>query len=169
MLPSTTLLAGLALTMQSSSQRFNGSTPKNNTLVTKRTQGSQSGIADQFSFSRMTVRLSFLQSEEATMIARIWHGYTKPEHADAYEAMLKPELLPGISKVKGYKASYLLRKAQDNEVEFITIMLWDSIDAIRAFAGPDYETSVVPEERRKYLSRHDAKSVHYEIASIHGI
>jgi heme-degrading monooxygenase HmoA len=101
------------------------------------------------------------------MIARIWHGYTKPEHADAYEAMLKPELLPGISKVKGYKSSYLLRRDQGAEVEFITIMLWDSIDAIRAFAGQDYEASVVPEERRKYLSRHDAKATHYEIASIH--
>jgi heme-degrading monooxygenase HmoA len=101
------------------------------------------------------------------MIARIWHGYTKPEHADAYEAMLKPELLPGISKVKGYNSSYLLRRDQGSEVEFITIMLWDSIDAIRAFAGPDYETSVVPVERRKYLSRHDAKAAHYEITSTH--
>jgi len=45
------------------------------------------------------------------VIARIWHGYTKPEHADAYEAMLKPELLPGISKVKGYRSSYLLRES----------------------------------------------------------
>lgn len=101
------------------------------------------------------------------MIARIWHGYTRPEDADAYEAMLKPELLPGISRVKGYKGSYLLRRDEADEVEFITIMLWDSIDAIRAFVGPDYETSVVPEERRKYLSRHDAKSAHYEIASTH--
>ena len=71
------------------------------------------------------------------MIARIWHGYTKPEHADAYEAMLKPELLPGISKAKGYRGSCLLRNEAGNEVEFITIMLWDSIDAIRAVAGPD--------------------------------
>jgi len=63
------------------------------------------------------------------MIARIWHGYTKPEHADAYEAMLKPELLSGISK--GYRDSSLLRKEAGNEVEFITSMLWDSIDAIR--------------------------------------
>jgi len=101
------------------------------------------------------------------VIARIWHGYTKPEHADAYEAMLKPELLPGISQVKGYQSSYLLRRDKENEVEFITIMLWDSIDAIRAFAGKDYEASVVPEERRKYLCRHDAKAAHYEIASTH--
>ena len=69
------------------------------------------------------------------MIARVWHGYTKPEHADAYENMLKPELLPGISKVKGYKGSYLLRRNLGVEVEFITILLWESIDAIRDHAA----------------------------------
>ena len=103
------------------------------------------------------------------MIARVWHGYTKPQHADAYESMLKPELLPGVSRVKGYKGSYLLRRNTGSEVEFITIMLWESIDAIRAVAGADYETAVIPEQRRKYLSRYDAKSAHYEIASVHGI
>jgi heme-degrading monooxygenase HmoA len=101
------------------------------------------------------------------MIARIWHGYTKPEHADAYEAMLKPELLPGISKVEGYIGSYLLRRIVGSEIEFITIMLWDSIESIRAVAGPDYETAVVPEERRKYLAHYDPKSAHYEIVSTH--
>ena len=100
------------------------------------------------------------------MIARIWRGYAKPEYADAYEAMLKPELLPGVSKVKGYRGSYLLRRAVGDEVEFITVMLWDSVDAIRAVAGADYETAVIPEERRKYLSRSDAKAAHYEVASI---
>ena len=104
------------------------------------------------------------------MIARVWHGYTKPEHADAYEAMLKPELLPGISKKKGYRGSYLLRKEAGAEVEFITILLWDSIDDLRAAAGhSDYETAIIPEERRKYLSRYDAKASHYEIASTHGV
>lgn len=101
------------------------------------------------------------------MIARMWHGYTKPEHADAYESMLKPELLPGIGKVKGYMGSYLLRRNAGDEIEFITIMLWDSIESIRAVAGPDYETAVVPEERRKYLARYEAKSAHYEIVSTH--
>ncbi len=103
------------------------------------------------------------------MIARIWHGYTKPEHADAYEAMLKPELLPGVSKVKGYRWSYLLRRELGAEVEFITVMLWDSLDAIRAVAGPDYETAVIPQERRRYLSRYDPKAAHYEIVSTHGL
>lgn len=103
------------------------------------------------------------------MIARVWHGYTRPEHADAYEAMLKPELLPGIGRVKGYRGSYLLRRVAGAEVEFITVTIWDSIDAIRAVTGPDYETAVIPEERRKYLARYDSKSAHYEIASIHGL
>jgi len=103
------------------------------------------------------------------MIARVWHGYTKPEHADAYEAMLKPELLPGISKVKGFRGSYLMRREAGTEVEFITIILWDSIDAIRAVAGPDYEKAVIPEERRKYLARYDAKAAHYEVTWMQGL
>lgn len=104
------------------------------------------------------------------MIARVWHGYTKPEHADAYEALLKPELLPGISKTKGYKGSYLLRRNLGTEVEFITILLWESMDAVRAAAGhSNYETAIIPEERRKYLAHYDATSAHYEIASTHGL
>ena len=103
------------------------------------------------------------------MIARIWHGYTKPEHADAFEAMLKPELLPGISMAKGYPGSYLLRRAKGKEVEFVTILLFESLDDIRAVAGADYEKSIIPEERRKYLARHDDKAAHYEVVAKHGL
>jgi heme-degrading monooxygenase HmoA len=101
------------------------------------------------------------------VIARLWRGYTKPEHADAYEAMLKPELLPGVGRVPGYRNSYLLRRPAGDEVEFVTVMIWDSIEAIRAVAGPDYEIAVIPEERRKYLSRFDARAAHYDVASTH--
>ena len=69
------------------------------------------------------------------MIARIWHGYTKPENADAYESILKPEVLPGIGKVPGYRGAYVLRRPLENEIEFITILIWDSIDALKAVAG----------------------------------
>jgi heme-degrading monooxygenase HmoA len=104
------------------------------------------------------------------MIARVWHGYTRPEHAEAYENMLKPELLPGIGTKKGYQGSYLLRRDLGTEVEFITILLWDSLDDLRAAAGhDDYETAIIPDERRKYLTRFDAKAAHYEIAATHGL
>jgi heme-degrading monooxygenase HmoA len=101
------------------------------------------------------------------MIARVWHGRTKPENAYAYESMLKPEPLPGLGKVKGYEGSYLLRRKDGDEVEFITILLWDSLDSLRAFAGADYETSIIPEERRKYLTKHEAKAAHYEVVATH--
>ncbi|HYK50531.1 MAG TPA: antibiotic biosynthesis monooxygenase [Terriglobales bacterium] len=97
------------------------------------------------------------------MIARIWHGYTKPENADTYEAMLKPEVLPGISRVKGYRGSYFLRREHGSEVEFITILLWESLDGLRELAGPDYEVAVVPPERRKVLSHFDERASHYEV------
>ena len=104
------------------------------------------------------------------MIARVWQGYTKPEHAQSYENMLKPELLPGISNKKGYKGSYLLRRNLGAEVEFITILLWESLADVRAAAGhDDYETAIVPEDRRKYLARYDAKAAHYEVAATHGL
>ena len=102
------------------------------------------------------------------MIARIWHGYTKPENAEAYESMLKPEMLPGIGKISGYRGGYVMRRAVDGEVEFITIMIWDSIDAIKAVAGPNYTVSIIPADRLKYLSRHDAHAAHYEIQSVQG-
>jgi heme-degrading monooxygenase HmoA len=99
------------------------------------------------------------------MIARIWHGATKPEHADCYESMLKPELLPGLSKVPGYKGSYFLRRDLGVEVEFVTIILWESLEALKAFAGENYEVSIVPEERKQYLAKHEEKAAHYEVIS----
>ena len=104
------------------------------------------------------------------MIARVWHGYTTPDGAEIYENMLKPELLPGVSKKPGYRGSYLLRRDVGPEVEFITILLWDSLDNLRAAAGhDDYEAAIIPEERRRYLTRFDAKAAHYEIAATHGL
>jgi heme-degrading monooxygenase HmoA len=102
------------------------------------------------------------------VIARIWHGYTRPEDADAYEAMLKPELLPGLSEVKGFLGSYLMRRVEGDEVEFTTMILWDSIEAIRAVNGEDYERSVVPVERRKFLIRHDPTASHYDVKATQG-
>lgn len=99
------------------------------------------------------------------MIARVWRGFSSPAHADAYESMLKPELLPGLSSRKGFRGSYLLRRAAGDEVEFVTIILWDSLDDVRAVAGEDYERAVVPEERRQHLTRYDETAAHYEVVA----
>ena len=99
------------------------------------------------------------------MISRIWHGYTTPANADEYEALLKEEIFVGIGNrhIRGYRGTQLLRRTNGNEVEFITIMQFDSLDAIREFAGADYEQAVVPEKARTLLARFDARSQHYEI------
>ncbi len=99
------------------------------------------------------------------MISRIWHGYTSPENADAYEALLKEEIFVGISgrQIKGYQGIQLLRRSLGNEVEFITEMWFDSLEAVREFAGEDYEVAVVPPKARAILAHFDPRSQHYEI------
>jgi heme-degrading monooxygenase HmoA len=96
------------------------------------------------------------------MIVRRWHGYTTPENADAYERLLETTILPGIHRVKGYQGAYLLRKDGASEVEFVTLTLWDTIEAAREFAGPDGSRSVVPPEARALLARFDEHAVHYQ-------
>lgn len=99
------------------------------------------------------------------MISRIWHGWTTTENADAYESLLNEEIFVGIKKrrIEGFKDIQLLRRSVGDEVEFITIMRFDSIDAIREFAGDDYEVCVVPPNARKILKRFDKRSQHYEV------
>ena len=99
------------------------------------------------------------------MISRIWHGWTIPGNADKYEAMLKEEIFVGIQNrhIRGFKGIQLLRREVGDEVEFVTIMLFDSLDGVRKFAGKDYEMAVVPEKARAVLSHFDERSQHYEI------
>ena len=95
----------------------------------------------------------------------VWHGLTKPEHADTYESHLKPELLPGLSQKKGFRRSYLLRRAVGHEIEFITIILSESLDDVRAIQAQDYEKAVIPEDRLPLLTRFDARAAHCEVVS----
>ena len=99
------------------------------------------------------------------MIARIWHGWTTPAKADEYEQLLKTEVFPGIEnkKVRGFKKISLLRRSQGDEVEFITIMLFDDLEAVKRFAGEDFEKAYVPPKGHQVLSHYDAESQHYEI------
>ena len=94
------------------------------------------------------------------MISRIWHGYTTLENADTYETLLKDEVIVGIKdrEILGFREIQVFRRELENEVEFVTVMWFDSIDAVRAFAGEDYEAAYVPEKARAVLSRFDARS-----------
>ncbi len=99
------------------------------------------------------------------MIARLWHGWTTVENADSYENLLRTEIFPGIAAkgVAGYRGIRLLRRACDEEVEFITMMTFDSWEAVKQFAGDDYERAYVPPQARKVLARFDELSRHYEV------
>lgn len=98
------------------------------------------------------------------MITRIWRGWTKPENAAAYQHLLLTEIFPGIAarNVPGYRGISLGRRDLADEVEFVTIMWFDSIEAVKAFAGEDYEIAVVPPRARAVLARFDERSAHYE-------
>ncbi len=96
------------------------------------------------------------------MISRVWHGWTTRGNADAYQAHLEADVLPGIHRVRGYRGAYLLRRDAGEEVEFVTITLFDDMDAVRAFAGEDYERAVIHPVAGKLLSHYDERSVHYE-------
>ena len=108
------------------------------------------------------------------MICRLWHGWTTRGNADAYEQLLRTEIFAGIASraIAGYRGVELLRRdvleeadASDvhPEVEFVTLMSFDSLDAVRAFAGPEYDLAVVPPAARALLSRFDQRSAHYEV------
>jgi heme-degrading monooxygenase HmoA len=96
------------------------------------------------------------------MITRLWHGWTTRDNAGPYEEMLRSRILPGIHRVEGYRGSYLLRRDAGEEVEFVTLTLFASMDAARAFAGENYEQAVIDPEGRALLARFDPTSAHYE-------
>lgn len=99
------------------------------------------------------------------MISRIWHGWTTNENADAYERIVSTRVIPEIAarRIPGYRGAHLLRRPLENEVEFVTIMWFDSIDDVRGFMGEDYEAAHVPPEARAVLARFDARSQHYDM------
>ncbi len=99
------------------------------------------------------------------MISRIWYGYTTPQNADVYEALLKEEIFLGIKgrNIPGFREIQLFRRDAGAEVEFITVMWFDSLEAVQVFAGEDYEAAVVPPKARAVLSHFDARSKHYEV------
>ncbi len=102
------------------------------------------------------------------MVVRVWHGWTTLELADTYEALLFDQVIPGIraKNIPGWLSIQVLRRRQAevaDEVEFVTLMTFDSWEAVCAFAGDDPERAYVPEAARRVLKRFDERSQHYEV------
>ena len=100
------------------------------------------------------------------MISRIWRGWTQPENADTYETLLREEIFPGIAAkdVDGYREIQLFRRpAGAGTVEFITVMWFESWEAVKRFAGEEYEIAYVPAKAREVLDRFDERSTHFEV------
>jgi hypothetical protein len=99
------------------------------------------------------------------MITRMWRGWTSAEHADAYQRFLLDELFPSMVEIAGFHGAQVLRRRDGAEVAFVTLTRFASLDAIRAFAGQDYEVAVLEPQALALLSRHDDRAVHYNSES----
>ena len=101
-------------------------------------------------------------------IKRIWHGWTTPENADKYESLLHDEVFPSIEakKISGFRRIELLRRNWGDEVEFTTIMTFDSLQNVIDFQGKDYQRCYVPDAAQRVLKRWDQTSAHFEVREV---
>jgi heme-degrading monooxygenase HmoA len=99
------------------------------------------------------------------VICRLWRGWTTPDNADAYERIVRGEVIPGIEarRIPGFQHIDLMRREIGGEVEFVTLMWFDSLDAIKAFVAEDHEVAHVPDAARAVLTRFDARVAHFEV------
>jgi heme-degrading monooxygenase HmoA len=99
------------------------------------------------------------------MICRVWRGWTTKQNAGAYESVVRKIVIPGIEarRVSGFLHIDLMRRDLEEEFEFSTLMWFDSLDAVRAFIGEDYEVSHVPHQARAVLARFDDRAAHFEV------
>jgi heme-degrading monooxygenase HmoA len=98
------------------------------------------------------------------MIGRLWRGATKPEDAEAYQRFLAEDLLPGLREIDGFQGAYVLTRETAEEVEFVTLTLFDSLDAVREFAGPQPERPVIEPEAKRLLARVGERVEHLDVA-----
>ena len=102
------------------------------------------------------------------MIARVWRGWTSSENANAYEKLLREQVLPGLKRINGYRGAYILRQEGTDEVEFMVMNVFDSLEAVKAFAGPDYTVPVFEPEARQLLCKVEPVARHYEVKTTPG-
>ena len=103
------------------------------------------------------------------MIARIWYGWTNRDNAEKYAKLLREEVLLEIAQraIPGYKGAELfVHEAENDEMEFITLLRFETLDAVKVFAGKQYETPVIPPECKRLLKRHSERSRHYRIVPL---
>jgi heme-degrading monooxygenase HmoA len=98
------------------------------------------------------------------MIVRHWRGLTRADTASAYLDHLRTETLPRLRAIEGHGGAYVLRREAGDEVEFVVLTIWDSLESVRAFAGDDYEAAVVPPAARRVLTSFDERVLHYDVA-----
>jgi heme-degrading monooxygenase HmoA len=99
------------------------------------------------------------------MICRVWRGWTTKDNADAYERVVRGKVIPGIEarRIPGFRSIDLVRRERDHDVEFMTLMWFDTIDSVKAFMGADYETAHVPAQAQAVLADFDRRSAHYQV------
>jgi heme-degrading monooxygenase HmoA len=97
------------------------------------------------------------------MIARVWRGWTTAENADACEKLLQQVVYPELRSIGGYLNGYILRHDNKDECEFVTVNFFESLDAVKAFAGPDHEVPVFEPEARRLLSKVEPRAHHYDV------
>ena len=97
------------------------------------------------------------------MIARHWRGWTEVQNADAYEALLKNKVLPSLTTIEGYQGGYILRSDGPQDVEFVVMNLFDSLEAVKRFAGPDYTVPVFEPDAKELLSKVEPVAKHYDV------
>jgi len=95
------------------------------------------------------------------MIARLWHGWTKAADANTYQAALLDNILPEMHRVEGYHGGHVLRRDGADETEFIVLTFWESIAAVKEFAGADLTKPVITPAAAKVLIRGDETATHY--------
>jgi heme-degrading monooxygenase HmoA len=98
------------------------------------------------------------------MIARVWSAETTPALASGYTEHLRAQVLPALREVAGYRGAMLLERAVSGAVEIVVITYWQSLDAIRGFAGADLEGAVVADEAAALLVQFDRRVKHYQLA-----
>jgi heme-degrading monooxygenase HmoA len=103
------------------------------------------------------------QRKERIVIARYWRGWTEPQDADAYETLLKDTVLPGLRGMEGYRGGYIFRRDEPEEVEFVVVNFFISLESVKRFAGSDYNIPVFEPEAKKLLRRVESVATHYEV------